>query len=151
MPVQRQSSIPLVIGVTFLLSAVVVLITAYAGQPTDALVVDSLNRDLGLIPNGSEQQVRFSIANAYTVPVEITQLIGHCTCASVRVSKKTIRPGESAVLTTTISYAGSTGRLVREIEAIYIVKDEMQARSLTFSIEANVFEPEKSLEGEQVK
>src|SRR5262245_1867534 len=85
-------------------------------RPT-LLTASPRQTDLGVLSQGGRKELTFTLHNAGTSPVEITELKTSCECLTLTLPKKVVAPGETVSATAKVDFADDpkyVGRLELE-------------------------------------
>ncbi len=101
------------------------------------LTVSEPSHDFGTVRQGRTQRHLFTLANAGTERLEITDIQSSCGCTTVGDWPKTLKPGESAALPVELDTAQFLGPVAK---AITIVSND-PAQETVLELKANIWTP----------
>ena len=79
-------------------------------QQWAAKMFDHTSHDYGVVARGAKAEHRFSLENLYEEDVHIRQVISSCGCASIKITKKTLKTYETSEIVVTLNTRKFYGR-----------------------------------------
>ena len=94
--------------------------------------------DIGNVNVNSEYKHRFTLYNQSEKEITIVDAIPSCTCTSLGLHSKTLRPGDSTQIDATLSSGMTGGRINSTVNLIYKFENLNELHRISFSLSGQV-------------